>query len=144
MEAKLLIPNYLKFMTEKNTTILVVEDEKPLQDAIRIKLEKSGFSVITARTVVQAYNFLEEIDKINVVWLDHYLLGGENGLDLVVKIKSNEKFKKIPIFVVSNTAGAEKIKSYINLGIHKYYTKSNCRLDNIIGDIREYLSQTEK
>jgi len=131
-------------MTETKATILVVEDDKSLQDAIRIKLEKNGFFVITARTVVQAYNYLEEISKINVVWLDHYLLGEESGLDLVVKIKGNKKFKKIPIFVVSNTAGAEKIKSYINLGIHKYYTKSDCRLDNIISDIREYLGQTEK
>lgn len=131
-------------MTENKATILVVEDDKSLQDAIRIKLEKNGFSVITARTVVQAYNYLEEISKINVVWLDHYLLGEESGLDLVVKIKGNKKYKKIPIFVVSNTAGAEKIKSYINLGIHKYYTKSDCRLDNIISDIREYLGQTEK
>ena len=131
-------------MTQKNTNILVVEDEKPLQDAIRIKFEKNGFSVVTARTVAQAYNLLEEIDKIDVVWLDHYLLGEKNGLDLVIKIKSNKKFKKIPIFVVSNTAGAEKINSYINLGINKYYTKSNCRLDNIMSDICEYLEQTEK
>jgi len=131
-------------MTENKATILVVEDDKSLQDAIRIKLEKNGFFVITARTVVQAYDYLKEISKINVVWLDHYLLGEESGLDLVVKIKGNKKFKKIPIFVVSNTAGAEKIKSYINLGIHKYYTKSDCRLDNIISDIKEYLGQTEK
>jgi len=120
-------------------TILVVEDEKPLLEAIHIKLEKSGFSVVTARTAEQAYNLLEDSVKIDIIWLDHYLLGKENGLDLVVKIKNNEKYKTIPIFIVSNTASANKVKSYINLGVNKYYTKSNYRLDDIIADIRACL-----
>lgn len=121
--------------------ILVVEDEKPLQEAIRIKLEKGGFSVVTARTVDQAWGLLEDINDIAVVWLDHYLLGKENGLDLVIKIKNDEKFKNIPIFVVSNTATQDKVKSYIALGVNNYYTKSNYRLDQIIKDINDYLDK---
>jgi len=120
-------------------TILVVEDEKPLLEAVRIKLEKNGFAVVTARTAEQAYGLLEDIPKVDVIWLDHYLLGKENGLDLVVKIKSHENYKNIPIFIVSNTASADKVKSYINLGVNKYYIKSNYRLDSIINDIRECL-----
>jgi CheY-like chemotaxis protein len=124
---------------EEQKTILVVEDEKPLLEAIHIKLEKSGFSVVTARTAEQAYGLLEDLAKIDIIWLDHYLLGKENGLDLVVKIKNDEKYKNIPIFIVSNTASAEKVQSYINLGVNKYYIKSNYRLDNIIEDIRACL-----
>lgn len=121
--------------------ILVVEDEKPLLDAIRIKLEKGGFSVVTARTVEQAWGLLEDLNSIAVVWLDHYLLGKENGLDLVVKIKHDDRFKGIPIFVVSNTATQDKVKCYIALGVNNYYTKSNYRLDQIIKDINDYLAK---
>ena len=124
-------------------TILVVEDEKPLLEAIHIKLEKSGFSVVTARTAEQAYGLLEDLTKVDVLWLDHYLLGKENGLDLVVKVKNNEHYKNIPIFIVSNTASSEKVQSYINLGVNKYYIKSNYRLDNIIEDIRDCLSDQQ-
>lgn len=120
-------------------TILVVEDEKPLLEAVHIKLEKSGFSVVTARTAEQAYGLIEDIAKIDAIWLDHYLIGKENGLDLVIKLKSNEDYKNIPIFIVSNTASADKVKSYINLGVNKYYVKSNYRLDSIISDIQESL-----
>lgn len=128
-------------MTNETKTILVVEDEKPLLDAVRIKLEHEGFAVVTARTAEQAYNLLEDLEKVDVIWLDHYLIGKENGLDLVVKIKSHDEYKNIPIFIVSNTASADKVKSYINLGVSKYYIKSNYRLDSIIGDIRESLKQ---
>lgn len=124
---------------EEVKTILVVEDEKPLLEAVRIKLEKNGFAVVTARTAEQAYGLLEDIGKIDVIWLDHYLLGKENGLDLVVKLKSHEQYKNIPVFIVSNTASADKVKSYINLGVNKYYIKANYRLDNIINDIRDCL-----
>jgi len=124
----------------ENKTILVVEDEQPLVDAIKIKSEKSGFKVVTARTVEQALDYLKEEIKIDVIWLDHYLLGKENGLDLVAQIKDeNSKWKDIPIFVVSNTASPDKVKSYITLGVSKYYTKADFRLEDILNDIKKHL-----
>lgn len=128
-----------KNQTTKN--ILVVEDEKPLLEAIRLKLEKSGLAVISTRTAEQAWNYLNDLKNIDVIWLDHYLLGTENGLDLVDRVKNNKIFKNIPIFVVSNTASTEKVQTYLNFGVNKYYTKSNYRLDQIIGDIKDYLDK---
>ena len=127
-------------MSQDTKNILVVEDERPLLEAIRAKLEKSGFSVVTARTVEEAMNHLTDIKNIDVIWLDHYLLGKETGLDFVTKLKAHEgPWKHIPIFVVSNTAGPDKVQSYIRLGVHKYYTKADHRLDEIILEIKSFL-----
>lgn len=123
--------------------ILVVEDETPLQQAIKAKLEKGGFSVVSARSVEQAVGFLEDIGKIDVIWLDHYLLGRENGLDFVAKVKNHKDWKNIPIFVVSNTASQDKVKAYLGLGVKKYYTKADYRLDSIISDINDLLVKKE-
>ena len=121
-------------------TILVIEDERPLVAAIEMKLEKNGLSVTTARTVEQGLCYLEDIDNIDAVWLDHYLLGKETGLDFVAKLKSSEsKWKKIPIFVVSNTASSSNVRSYMRLGVSKYYVKAEYRLDEIIGEIKAFL-----
>lgn len=129
----------------KEITILVIEDERPLSEAIRMKLENNGFTVITARTVEQALNYLEDIENIEAIWLDHYLLGKEDGLDLVSKIKRDDaKWKKLPIFVVSNTATPDKIQSYIQLGISKYYVKAEHRLDGIINEIKLFLDHPEE
>lgn len=125
-------------------TILVVEDEKPLAEAIRVKLENSALKVVTARTAEQALNYLQDVVKIDAIWLDHYLLGTETGLDFVAKLKNDgSEWKKIPIFVVSNTATPDKIKTYIQLGVNKYYTKSNTRLDTVVSDIKMFLSKNE-
>lgn len=118
--------------------MLVLEDEKPLLEAIRVKLENCGFDPLTCRSVDQAMNYLHDKDiKVSVVWLDHYLLGKETGLDFVAKLKESEKWKNVPIFVVSNTASQDKVHSYLALGVNKYYTKSDYRLEQIIEDIRK-------
>ncbi len=132
-------------MSDQTKTILAVEDEQPLLEAIKAKLEKSGFSVVTARTVEQAKNHLLDIGKIDVIWLDHYLLGKENGLDFVAWCKKDgSQFKKIPIFVISNTASADKVQTYLKLGVNKYYVKAEKRLEEIIGEIiRELNIQQE-
>ena len=126
-------------------TILVIEDEQPLVNAVKTKLEKSGFEVTSARTVAQAVHYLDDGGRADAIWLDHYLLGKENGLDFVTKLKAhNGRWSSIPVFVVSNTASPDKVQSYIRFGVKKYYVKSEHRLDEIIGDITHYLENPDE
>ncbi|MCX6795331.1 MAG: response regulator [Candidatus Falkowbacteria bacterium] len=122
-------------------TILVVEDEKPLLEAIKIKLEKNGFEVETARTIEQAKKYALDTPKIDVIWLDHYLFGKGNGLDFIAwcKQEDNQKCNLIPFFIVSNTASSDKVASYMHLGAKKYFIKANHKLDEIIKDIKQSL-----
>lgn len=120
----------------KKPTILVVEDESALSRVIAAKLQKSGFATLIARSVKQAEHYLDDGISIDAIWLDHYLLGDENGLDLVFKLKApGSSWNKILIFVVTNTASNDKVKSYLALGINKYYVKAENRLDDIIKNI---------
>ena len=131
-----------KIVKNGDKTVLVVEDEVILSKAISKKLEINKYKPITARSVKQAMEILDELGKVDVVWLDHYLIGEENGLDFVIKLKNDgSEWKKIPIFVVSNTATKDKINAYIKLGVNKYYTKSNTSLDLIIDDIKGQVTE---
>jgi CheY-like chemotaxis protein len=125
----------------KKKTILVVEDEGSLADAIKIKLEFSGFSVATARSADDAMFVLEEKGKdIAAIWLDHFLLGDEYGLDFVAKLKKDDsQWKDIPVIVVTNTESIANERAYLELGVKKYYTKANNRLDEIIKELKEIL-----
>ena len=148
---------------KKQKKILVIEDERPLLEAIKIKLEKSGFGVIAARSVEQAFNtkakiekngfgiitiqsieqaldYLDDLEQVDAIWLDHELLGKEDGLDFVTKFKANGgRWNKIPIFVVSNMTNPSKVQSYVSLGVTKYYVKVDHRLEEIIKDIKVFL-----
>ena len=77
------------------------------------------------------------MEQVDAIWLDHDLLGDEDGLDFITKFKANgSKWSKVPVFVVSNTASSELVKTYAKLGVKKYYVKAEHRLENIIKDIK--------
>ena len=130
-------------MNDDKKCILVLEDEKPLLTAIKKKLELEGFEVVTARKVEQAEQYLDDLEKVDLIWLDHYLLGKKSGLDFVAKVKTDEKWKMVPIYVISNTATPEKVQAYLSLGVNKYYTKADYRLDDIIKNIKRDINNIE-
>lgn len=123
--------------------VLVLEDEKPLLGVIKDKLETEGFSVVIARSVDQALDYLKEGVKIDAVWLDHYLFGKKDGLDFVKALKNEESWKRLPVFVISNTVSPDKITEYLKLGVEKCYTKVDYRLDKIIADISRFLGSAK-
>ena len=124
----------------ENKTSLVVEDEVEIIGFIVKKLEDGGFRVVTVKTVDEALDVLSK-NRIDALWLDHHLVGEKNGFDLVVELKSNEKlWGKIPVFVVSNTAGPDDIQSYLELGIDKYFVKSNATLGQIVDDLKMFFN----
>lgn len=130
---------------KKLHTILVIEDERPLVQVIQKKLEANGFDVITARTIDQGLDYLNEIRTIDAIWLDHYLIGDKTGLDLVIQLKSaGSTWEHIPIFVVSNTASNENLRSYIGLGVSKYCVKADNRLDEMVTNIKAFLKKGDK
>lgn len=133
-------------MNQEKNVVLVVEDEKPLLDAIKIKLEKNNFEVVTSRTIEQAKNYVEDLKKIDAIWLDHYLMGKENGLDFIAWCKEgdNAKCKQVPVFVVSNTASPDKVATYMRLGATEYFVKSNHRLDDIVCAVLKDLDSIQK
>ena len=135
-------------MTNESTskkTILIIEDERPLVKVIGDRLELAGFEVLTARTVDQGLEYMEEVASIDAVWLDHYLFGEKTGLDFVARLKSfDSKWRQIPIFVVSNTASKDNMQSYIRLGVNKYSVKADRRLDEMTQEIKNFLKAPQE
>ncbi len=132
-------------MDSTKRTILVLEDERQLAMAVREAFTERGFTPIIVPTVEEAITQLESnAQHIDVIWLDHYLLGSENGLDFVVKVRANEAWSRIPIFVVSNTASTTNIRAYIQLGVENYYTKADYDINQIINDIEYALAHRDE
>mgnify|MGYP001577345771 FL=1 len=128
-------------MPEQQKTILIIEDDESLLEAIEHECISRGFRALRARSVIEGLSILESIFPIHVVWLDHYLIGKTNGLDFVAQVKNRDAWKQIPIFVVSNNEGIDSIQSYMHLGVNQYYTKADYDLKQIILDIEDTLSK---
>lgn len=127
-------------MSKIHKTILIVEDEAPLQSAIQTKLQHHGFDTVCVNSIQDAIRMLDS-HSIHAVWLDHYLLGKEDGLTLVSHMKAADStWRHIPIFVVSNTASEKKVQAYMQLGVDKYFVKAEHQLEEIISNITAALA----
>lgn len=119
-------------MASDTTTIMVVEDETLLLQAITKKLKLSGLDVISCSSGQQAIDYLTSLDELPAgIWLDFYLKD-MNGLAFMQTLKQNPKWQDIPVVVVSNSASPEKVHTMLDLGAKKYILKAEYRLDEII------------
>ena len=119
-------------MNQDKLTIMVVEDEPLLLQAIKKKLELRGLEVLSCTEGNQAIDSLNSSPKLpDAIWLD-YLLKDMNGVIFMEKLKQNEKWATIPVVVVSNSANPEKINKMLEFGVKQYILKAEHRLDDII------------
>ena len=126
-------------MDKNKKTILVVEDEPALREAIKLKLEKAVIEVWTAGNGLETLSILRE-KKPMLVWLD-VLMPGMNGLELLQKIRQDENFKNLAVVIVSVSAGQEKIKQAFSLNVLDYIIKSEYTIDEIVNKVEEILDK---
>lgn len=131
-------------MSKQNPTIMVVEDEVLLLQAITKKLKLSNMDVLSCASGQQAVDYLNNLDELpDAVWLDYYLKD-MNGLAFMQELKANPKWIDIPVIVVSNSASPDKVHNMLALGAKKYILKAEYRLDEIIEMIRDFIQNSAK
>ena len=120
-------------MTENDTakidgkkTVLVVEDELFLIQAYKIKFEKEGVVTWIANDGKAALAFLTK-DPPNVVLLD-LLLPGVNGFEVLEAIRKNEKWKNVPVIVLTNLGQTQDMERTKVLGVSDYIIKANTKI----------------
>lgn len=113
--------------------ILVVEDDKFLASAYKVKLEKERNEVVVAKDGQEALLLLENFSP-NVIVLD-LVMPNMDGFDLLKNIKSSEKHKNIPIVVASNLGQKEDIDKAMKLGANDFIVKSDLSMDDVVNKI---------
>ena len=97
--------------------ILIVEDDPDIVDYLSFFLEDEGYEVKAAGRSSAARELLEEFEP-EVILLDA-LLPGKSGLDLLVSLRRDPKWRDVPMVVVTgnDTLLEDDCQSY--LGAHE-------------------------
>lgn len=122
---------------QNKKTVLVVEDDPALQEAIKLKLEKTGVDVIVASDGEEALNLVEKT-KFDLVWLD-LLMPRMDGLEFLKRVKENEKLKDLAIIMVSASGSYDKVNMAHSFGILDYILKGDGSIDDIINKVKKFL-----
>ena len=108
-------------MKEVKKRILVVDDNAQLVDLLRIRLEHSGFEVLTA---FDGREGLEKArnDTPDLIILD-VMLPKMNGYKVCRLLKFDQKYKHIPIVMLSSRAKESDAAVGIQTGANEYVFK---------------------
>ena len=124
--------------TSNKKTILLLEDDAPLNRAITLKLEQGGHRVISTMRAEEAIEVLgSEHPAIDIIWLD-LLLPGMNGIEFLAEIRKNPDYKDIKV-VICSVSGREESKGIAReLGVLDYLVKSDYELSALVEKVLSY------
>ena len=104
--------------------ILIVDDSRIMRNIIKntlMKNKKIHFELLEADNGVDAYKILET-DDIDILLVD-WNMPQLNGLDLVKKLRSHNKYVKLPIIMITSEAAKYNVIEAVKAGVNDYLIK---------------------
>lgn len=103
-------------------SILIIEDEYDLKEALRIRLEREGFKVYSAGNAEKGLELAAEV-KPSLVIMDIVLPGQMDGIEATYKVKHDDLLKNTPVVILTVKAAEEDRRHGLKGGADAYMTK---------------------
>ena len=123
--------------TQGKKKILIVDDDQDILKLIKVRLLSNGFLVMTAEDGAEALKQVE-LDPPDLIVAD-LMMPDLNGWRLSQILKSDARYKKIPIILLSAILEREGPAADIEVG--DYYLPKPFDGEKLIGKIKELLSK---
>lgn len=103
--------------------ILSVDDSKTIRNAVKSIVEVIGIEFFEAVDGLDALKVLEENNgDFNLILLD-WEMPNINGYEFLQKVKSDKRFRSIPVIMLTSISEKEKMIDAIRAGAKQYITK---------------------
>lgn len=117
--------------------VLIIEDEPDLSQAVRIKLEKEGYDVVTAENGNAGWDVVSR-EKVDCIILD-VVMPQTDGVWFLKKLRSHPAKTKIPVIVFTNLSEGEKVSKVVALGEYRLLVKAQTSLETLVNTVKEVL-----
>lgn len=119
--------------------VLVIEDNKTLNHAYKLILQKEGFSVRVAYNGEEGLE-LAKLAEPSLILLD-MLMPVMNGIEFLKKFKPAEH-PNTTIIILSNLNEDSEVQKAMQLGAHKYILKASTSPQELIEHVRTATAKT--
>lgn len=116
--------------------ILIVEDEKILLNALKVKLEREGYEVTTASDGEAALSSLKE-SRPDAILLD-VVLPKKTGLEILEEMQNDPELGSIPVIIISNSGRPIEIEQVKKLGVKDILVKANFTPQEVIEKLKRW------
>ena len=101
--------------------VLAVDDEEDILHIVKYNLTKELFDVYTAKNGIECLTKVAECSP-DIILLD-VVMPGLQGIEVCKKLKSDERYKHIPIIMLTAKSTERNIVDGLNIGADDYLTK---------------------
>ena len=115
--------------------ILIIEDEKPLSHALKLKLTHEGYDVAIAENGEEGLKMASD-ETFDLILID-IIMPKMDGFTVLSKLK--EEGGSSNVIVLSNLGQKEDIEKAKELGVNDYMVKSNTPISRIVDAINAFL-----
>lgn len=119
--------------------IMIVEDDSFVTDIYQTKLGQEGYAVLPAENGAEAIKKLEK-ETPDLILLD-IIMPYVDGLQVLKKIKEDERLKNIPVILLTNLSQKENINEGLGLGADDYLIKSHFTPSEVLEKIKKYIKK---
>lgn len=103
--------------------LIIADDSRLVRSLIEKTVASIGFEAVHAGNGKEALTILEANGKdIHLVLLD-WNMPVLNGIDVIKHMRGDDRFKNIPVLMISTEAEDDRIQKVISVGAQGYLTK---------------------
>lgn len=119
-------------------TILVIEDERSLNRALKSKLTHEGFDVLTAKNGEDGINVALDA-KPDLILLD-IVMPVMDGMTMLNELRQDTWGKDVPVIMLTNLNSRDQVASALELDTYDYFVKADCKLEEVVAKVKERLN----
>ena len=127
--------------------LLVVDDSSTMRRIIKNTLERLGHTdILEAEHGLEAWDLLSQNDDVKVVITD-WNMPEMNGLELVKKIRAEQKYEDMPIIMVTTEGGKAEVITALKSGVNNYIVKPFTpqvlkeKLEDVLGGVNDKIPE---
>jgi CheY-like chemotaxis protein len=126
-------------MIDKNVKLMLVEDEATLRDLYENAFRLMGYHIETAIDGQDAVDKLEQMDELPVLIMLDVMMPRMTGFDVLNYIKNSDKFKNIPVVMLTNIGDEEAAQKALEQGAVRYLVKGDYEPKQVVEKVEETL-----
>lgn len=123
-------------MSDEQKTILIVDDELALLDALTDKFTREGFIVLGAKNGLEGLTSALK-NHPDLILLD-IIMPVMDGTTMLAKLREDPWGKDAKVIMLTNLSEVEKVTSQLR-GIYDYIVKSDWALKDVVNKVKERL-----
>lgn len=112
-------------MPQDKSKVFLVEDDLIMRRLYEWAFRLMGHEIETAYDGEEAVQKLDAMEPLPSIILLDLIMPKVSGFEVLAHIKESEKLKKIPVIVLTNSAGKEEKEKAMKLGAIMYLVKSD-------------------